>query len=287
MPRRVSIHDLRAMKQRGEKIAMVTCYDYTSAKIVDALGFPIMLVGDSLGMVVLGHESTLRVTLDMMIHHCRAVSRAAKKSMIVIDLPFASYSSSDLPTSLENARRAMAEGGAQAVKVEGGRRMGPVVGTLVASGIPVMGHIGLTPQSIHMIGGYRVQGRTKEAADRLIAAAQALEEAGAFAIVLELVPAPLAEQLSKMLSIPTIGIGAGPACDGQVQVFHDIMGMYEDFLPKHAHRYGNVAQVIRQAAKAYKDDVEQGRFPTAQHSFDMDSVLDGKIGGDTPHGGAK
>ncbi|MCZ7644186.1 MAG: 3-methyl-2-oxobutanoate hydroxymethyltransferase [Planctomycetota bacterium] len=278
MPRRVSIHDLRAMKQRGDKIAMVTCYDYTSAKIVEELGFPIVLVGDSLGMVVLGHESTLRVTLDMMIHHSKAVSRALKKAMLVIDLPFASYSSSDLPTSLKNAGRAMAEGGAQAVKVEGGRRMAPVVGTLAASGIPVMGHIGLTPQSIHMIGGYRVQGRTKEAADRLMAAALALEDAGAFSIVLELVPAPLAQQISEKLTIPTIGIGAGPGCDGQVQVFHDIMGMYEDFLPKHAKRYANVAEVIRKAARAYKEDVEQGRFPTAGQSFEMDAVLDGKAG---------
>jgi len=277
--RRVSIHDLRKMKQRSEKIVMLTSYDYTSAKIIDSVGIPLILVGDSLGMVVLGHDSTLRVTLDMMIHHCAAVARAASRAMIVIDLPFASYSSSDLPLSLATARRAIAEGGAQAVKIEGGRRMAPVVGTLVASGIPVMGHLGLTPQSIHMIGGFRVQGRSEEAAERLMLAAKALEQAGAFAIVLELVPAPLAQKISRELTIPTIGIGAGPHCDGEVQVFHDVMGMYEDFLPKHSRRYANVAQVIRDASRQYMEDVKEGRFPGAENSFDMDTLLptrDGK-----------
>ncbi len=270
MGERTTIHTLRAMKERGEKIPMVTCYDYTSARILDEVGVPILLVGDSLGMVVLGHDSTLRVTLDMVIHHSAAVARGARKAMIVIDLPFATYSGSDLPLSLRTAARAISEGGAQAVKVEGGRRMAPVVGTLVASGIPVMGHIGLTPQSIHLIGGYRVQGRSQEAQERLIAAAQALEKAGAFAIVLELVPAPLAERISKMISIPTIGIGAGAACDGQVQVFHDIMGMFEDFLPRHTRRYGNVAAVIRDAASRYIADVRAGTFPGPEHSFDSE-----------------
>lgn len=273
MAKRVTIHDLRRMKQRGEKIAMVTCYDYTGARIIDEVGFPMILVGDSLGMVVLGHDSTLRVDLDMMIHHCQAVSRGARRSMIVIDLPFATYSGSDLSLSLQTAKRAMAEGRAQAVKIEGGRRMAPVVGTLVASGIPVMGHIGLTPQSIHMIGGFRVQGRGDEAAERLIKAAHTLEEAGAFAIVLELVPAPLAERISRELTIPTIGIGAGPACDGQVQVFHDIMGQYEEFLPKHAKRYANVAQHMREAAKGYYDEVVGGQFPGPEHSVDVEGLL--------------
>jgi len=280
--RRTTIHNLWDMKRGGEKIPMLTCYDYTSAKILDEVGVPILLVGDSLGMVVLGHESTLRVTLDMMIHHSKAVSRGAKKAMLVIDLPFASYSSSDLPTSLKNAARAMAEGGAQAVKVEGGRRMAAVVGTLVASGIPVMGHIGLTPQSIHMIGGYRVQGRSAEAAERLILAAQALEKAGAFALVLELVPAPLAEKISKMLTIPTIGIGAGRGCDGQVQVFHDVMGMFEDFLPKHAKRYAHVAASIREGTKAYLSDVVAGKFPGPEHSFDADPPAKSDQGGASP-----
>ena len=271
--RRTTIHDLRTMKEEGRKIAMVTSYDYTSAKILDEVGVPMLLVGDSLGMVVLGHDSTLRVTLDMMIHHCGAVARAAHKAMIVIDLPFATYSASDLPLSLRTAKRAIAEGGAQAVKIEGGRRMGPVVGTLVASGIPVMGHIGLTPQSIHMIGGFRVQGRGDEAAERLMLAAKALEKAGAFAIVLELVPAPLAKKISESLSIPTIGIGAGPHCDGQVQVFHDIMGMYEDFLPKHAKRYANGAQVIRDSARSFVEDVANEKFPGEENSFDLDTII--------------
>jgi 3-methyl-2-oxobutanoate hydroxymethyltransferase len=257
------------MKERKERIPMVTCYDYTSAKILDEVGVPLLLVGDSLGMVVLGHDSTLRVTLDMVIHHSGAVARGARKALIVIDLPFATYSASDLPSSLRAAARAIAEGGAQAVKVEGGRRMAPVVGTLVASGIPVMGHIGLTPQSIHMIGGYRVQGRGSEAEARLIAAAQALEKAGAFAIVLELVPAPLASRITKMLSIPTIGIGAGSGTDGQVQVFHDIMGMFEDFLPRHARRYADVAGAIRDGARRFVDDVRQGRFPGPENAFDQ------------------
>lgn len=246
---------------------MITCYDYTSAKILDSVGTPMLLVGDSLGMVVQGHDSTLRVTLDMMIHHSQAVAQGAKNAMIVIDLPFATYSSSDLPLSLKSAGRAIAEGNAHAVKVEGGRRMAEVVGTLVASGIPVMGHIGLTPQSIHMIGGFRVQGQTQEAAERLKAAALALESAGAFAIVLELVPAPLATEISEALTIPTIGIGAGAGCDGQVQVFHDIMGMYEDFLPRHAKRYADVAEVIRNAAKTYVNEVREGVFPAAEHSY--------------------
>lgn len=266
MPKRPNIHDLRKMKQRGEKIPMITCYDYTSAKILDSVGTPMLLVGDSLGMVVQGHDSTLRVTLDMMIHHCQAVAQGAKNAMIVIDLPFATYSSSDLPLSLKSAGRAIAEGGAHAVKVEGGRRMAEVVGTLVASGIPVMGHIGLTPQSIHIIGGFRVQGQTEEAAERLMAAALALEAAGAFAIVLELVPGHLAHKISDALTIPTIGIGAGPGCDGQVQVFHDIMGMYEDFLPKHAKRYAEVAEVIRGAARSYVEEVREGKFPGKEHT---------------------
>ena len=270
--KRPSIHDLRRMKEQGERIAMLTCYDYTSARIINEVGIPLILVGDSLGMVVLGHESTLRVTLDMVIHHCRAVSRGARNALIVADLPFATYSASDLPLSLRSAARAMSEGKAHAVKVEGGRRMAPVVGTLAASGIPVMGHLGLTPQSIHMIGGYRVQGRSREAAARLKAAAHALEDAGAFAIVLELVPTPLAQEISQELTIPTIGIGAGPYCDGQVQVFHDVMGLYEEFLPRHAKRYAELGASIRKAARSYLDEVQGGEFPAKAHSIDMDEA---------------
>lgn len=275
MPKRITIHDLRRMKHKGEKIAMLTCYDYTSARIVDQVGIPVILVGDSLGMVMHGHDSTLRVTLEMMIHHSRAVSRGTTGAMVVVDLPFGSYSASDLPLSLATGRRAIAEGGATAVKIEGGRRMAPVVGTLVASGIPVMGHVGLTPQSIHMIGGYRVQGRGGEAGDRLLAAAKALEEAGAFAIVLECVPAALAKRISDELTIPSIGIGAGPECDGQVQVWHDLMGLTQDIHPRHAKAYAQLADSIRGAAAGYRTEVESGTFPGPEHSFDFDDLLGG------------
>ncbi|MFW5753031.1 MAG: 3-methyl-2-oxobutanoate hydroxymethyltransferase [Planctomycetota bacterium] len=272
-PKPITIHDLRRMKQRGEKITMVTCYDNATARIVDEVGVPLILIGHSLGMVMLGHDSTLRVTLDMLVHHTRAVTRAARRSLVVMDLPFATYSAADLPLSLASAKRAIAEGGAQAVKIEGGRRMAPVIGTLVASGIPVMGHIGLTPQSIHMIGGYRVQGRGQEAADRLRKAALALEEAGAFAIVLECVPAALARSLSDELTVPTIGIGAGPACDGQVQVMHDLLGLIDGFQPRHAKRYADLASAIREAITAYHDEVRSGAFPSRDHAFDMDDLL--------------
>jgi 3-methyl-2-oxobutanoate hydroxymethyltransferase len=271
MARRTTIHDLRRMKQNGEIIPMITCYDYSSARIMDQAGVPIMLVGDTLGMVVLGHESTLRVTLDMMIHHASAVVRGSTKAMVVIDLPFGTYSASDLPLSLRTGKTAIAESGAQAVKVEGGRRMVPVVRTLVASGIPVMGHIGLTPQSIHMIGGFRVQGRGDDAAERLVQAALALEQGGIFALVLELVPAPLARRISEMLTIPTIGIGAGPYCDGQVQVFHDMMGLYPDFSPKHAKKYFQMDVEIRKAVENYLDEVRGRKFPGPEHSFDMEA----------------
>ncbi len=279
MEHRLNIHDLREMKKHGRKITMITSYDYTSAKILDEVDTDILLVGDSLGMVVLGHEGTLNVTIDALIHHSRAVSRGAKRAMIAVDLPIGTYSGSDLPNSLRTATRAIAEGGATAVKIEGGRRMAPVVGTLVASGIPVMGHIGLTPQSIHLIGGYRVQGRSLEAAKRLMLAAKALEEAGAFAIVLELVPAELARKISNSLTIPTIGIGAGPHCDGQVQVLHDMMGMYEDFVPKHTKRYANIAQIMRKAAKDYLDEVRNSVFPGPEHSLDLRSVIKSKGAG--------
>ncbi len=272
--RRISIHDLRRMKQRGDKITMVTCYDHATAQIIDSVGIEMILIGDSLGMVMLGHDSTLQVTLDMLVHHTKAVSRAAHRALVVMDLPFGTYSAADLPLSLASARRAIAEGGAQAVKIEGGRRMAPVIGTLVASGIPVMGHIGLTPQSIHMIGGYRVQGRGTEAGDRLVKAALKLEEAGAFAVVLECVPAALARRISTELTVPTIGIGAGPCCDGQVQVLHDMLGLVDDFQPRHAKRYAHLAPLIREALEGYRGEVRSGTFPAPEHAFDMDDLLE-------------
>jgi 3-methyl-2-oxobutanoate hydroxymethyltransferase len=257
----VTIPDLFAMKRSGQPIPVLTCYDYTSAKILDSAGVPVLLVGDSLGMVVLGHQSTLPVTMDMMVHHCAAVARGTKNAFIVFDMPFATYSPADLPGSLRNAARAMAEGGAHAVKIEGGQHMAPVVNALTASGIPVMGHIGLTPQSVHQIGGYRMQGRDEAGRARLLADAEALEAACIFSLVLECVPADLAAQITQKLKAPTIGIGAGPECSGQVQVFHDVFGLYEDFVPKHTRRYAQVAAVIRDAAKAYMADVTQKKFP--------------------------
>jgi 3-methyl-2-oxobutanoate hydroxymethyltransferase len=256
---RVTTVALRKMKQAGQPIPVLTCYDYTSAKILDAAGLPVLLVGDSLGNVVLGLESTLPVTMDMMLHHCRAAARGTQNALLVFDMPFASYSPADLPKSLANAARALAEGGAQAVKIEGGAHMAPVVEALVGSGIPVMAHIGLTPQSVHQLGGYRVQGRDDAAKEKLLADAAALELAGALAMVLELIPAELAAEITGKLKIPTIGIGAGARCDGQIQVFHDVFGLYEDFVPKHAKRYAQLAATIRDAAKAYMEDVKHGR----------------------------
>jgi len=249
------------MKRNGQPIPMLTCYDYPSAKILDSVNVPLLLVGDSLGMVVLGHENTLSVTMDMMLHHCRAVARGARNALLVLDLPFATYSPADLPGSLKNAARALSEGGAQAVKIEGGAHVAPLVTAFVHAGIPVMGHLGLTPQSVHLMGGFKMQGRDDAAKEQLVSDALALEAAGAFAVVLELVPADLAARITGQLKIPTIGIGAGRDCSGQVQVFHDIFGLYEDFLPKHAKRYALVAATIREAAKTYITEVAEGKFP--------------------------
>ena len=258
---RHTIHDVMKMRQDGIRIPVLTCYDYTSAKILDAIGIPVLLVGDSVGNVVHGYASTLPVTLETMLLHGAAVARGASNALIVLDLPFATYSPNDLPLSLKSAARAMVEGGAQAVKIEGGARVAPVVEELTGAGIPVMGHLGLTPQSIHQIGGYRVQGKTADAQERMLADAQALEAAGAFSIVLELIPPELAQRITASVKIPTIGIGAGPHCSGQVQVFHDVFGLYEDFLPKHAKRFAHLAEAIRQAGKQYAEDVKAGKFP--------------------------
>jgi 3-methyl-2-oxobutanoate hydroxymethyltransferase len=258
---RTTIHDVLKMKQENRPIPVLTCYDYTSAKILDSAGVPVLLVGDSLGMVVLGYDTTLPVTMDTMIEHSKAVARGSRNALIVLDLPFATYSAHDPALSLKNAARALAEGGAQAVKLEGGAAMAPIVASLVAAGIPVMGHIGLTPQSIHRFGSYTMQGKDESARKRLLADALELESAGAFAIVLELVAADAAEQISGRLKIPTIGIGAGKGCDGQVQVFHDVFGLYEDFVPKHTRRYATLADTLREAAKAYVSDVATRKFP--------------------------
>ncbi len=266
---RVTIHELKAMKRRGEKIVMLTAYDYPSARILDQTGVPIVLVGDSLGMVVLGYDSTIPVTMEEMIHHARAVVRGSQRAHIVFDMPFMSYQSGP-EEALHNAGRALKETGCQSVKLEGGVSVAETVRRLVQAGIPVMGHIGLTPQSIHQLGGYKVQGKTPAGAVRLMNDAYALEQAGAYAIVLETVPAPLARAITERVSVPTIGIGAGPHCDGQVQVWHDLLGLSVDFVPRHAKQYAHLADIIAEAVGRYMEEVRSGAFPTDKESTPMD-----------------
>ena len=271
---RLTIKDLQDMKARGEKIPMMTAYDYTSGKLLEQAGISLMLVGDSLGMVVLGYDSTVPVTMDDMLHHIKTVVRGTEKAHIVGDLPFMSYHA-EVSEAIRNAGRILKEGRAQSVKLEGGQEMAETVNRIVKSGIPVMGHVGLTPQSVNQLGGYRVQGKTISDAIRLMEDTRALEEAGAYAVVLECVPAALAQMITDRLSIPTIGIGAGAGCDGQVQVLHDILGLFTDFLPKHARRYANLAETIQDAASQYISDVHLGEFPTDKESYKMSqSVLD-------------
>ena len=269
---RVTITDIKAMKQKGEKIPMLTAYDYVTAKIVDEAGVPMILVGDSLGMVVLGYESTIPVTVDDMLHHTKAVARGAKRALIVGDMPFMSYHVS-MADALHNATRFIQEAGAQAVKLEGGEAVAGTVKRLVECGIPVMGHLGLTPQSINQLGGFKVQGRGLEEARRLLNDARVLQEAGAFAIVLECTPAPLSKLITQKVGIPTIGIGAGPDCDGQVQVISDLVGLYTDFVPKHARQYARLAGQIQAAVSSYASDVKAVAFPTMEHSYVMDEGL--------------
>ena len=272
---RVTVTQIKDMKQKGEKITMLTAYDYSTAKIIDEVGVPLILVGDSLGMVVLGYESTIPVTMEEMLHHIKAVVRGTKKAMVVGDMPFMTYHVS-IEDALRNAARFIQEGGAQAVKLEGGVNVAEKVKAIVECGIPVMGHIGLTPQSIQQFSGFKVQGKTPEAATKLIKDAKALEEAGAFAIVLEVVPAPLATLITKEVSIPTIGIGAGVGCDGQVQVVNDILGSFTDFVPKHSKQYAKLTDIIRAAVTEYHNEVIEGSFPTDEQSFSMDeSILAG------------
>jgi 3-methyl-2-oxobutanoate hydroxymethyltransferase len=262
------------MKQKGEKITMLTAYDYTTARIVDEVGVPLILVGDSLGMVVLGYDSTLPVTLEVMLHHTKAVVRGAKNSLVVGDMPFMTYHVSE-EEAMRNAGRFLQETGCQAVKLEGGVTVEDKIRKIVACGIPVMGHIGLTPQSINQLGGHKIQGKTPEAARRLLDDALAVERGGAFAVVLETVPAPLAALVSKKLTIPTIGIGAGAGCDGQVQVINDVLGSYTDFVPRHAKQYAKLAGIISNAVSQYHEEVKSGKFPTEAQSFKMDeSVLE-------------
>jgi len=279
MDKRLSITDLKGMKKRGERIPMFTAYDYPTARLVEQAGIPLILVGDTLGMVVLGYETTVPVTMDEMLHHIKAVVRGTRRAHVIADMPFMSYQagSSD---ALANAGRMLKEGGAQSVKLEGGVRVAETVRLIVDAGIPVMGHIGLTPQSVNQLGGYKVQGKTPAAAVKLLNDAIALEQAGAYAIVLECVPAQLSQAITDRLNIPTIGIGAGPHCDGQVQVFHDLLGLFMDFLPKHARRYATVGDTIVEAVRAYANDVVEGRFPTADESFLVGKTVLSEV---TPH----
>lgn len=269
---RVTINEIKEKKTKKEKIVMLTAYDYSTAKLVDEAGVPLILVGDSLGMVMLGYESTIPVTMDEMIHHTKAVVRGTKQALVIGDMPFMTYHT-NIADALRNAARFIQEGGAQAIKLEGGVSVAETVKRIVECGIPVMGHIGLTPQSIHQLGGHKVQGKTPEAAERLLKDARDLEQAGAFAVVLELVPAPLSRLITQKLSIPTIGIGAGPDCDGQVQVISDLLGLFSDFVPKHAKQYAKLAGTIKTALADYIAEVKAGKFPTAEHSSTIDESL--------------
>lgn len=256
-------------KENGEKLAMLTAYDYSMAKIIDESGVNGILIGDSLGMVIKGDEDTLGVTVDDIIYHTKAVRKGAKNALIVSDMPFLSYHVS-IEQAVMNAGRIMKEGGANAVKLEGGADFAPQIRAIVNAQIPVMGHLGLTPQSINSFGGFRVQGKSEEAAKKLIADAKALEEAGAFSITLEGIPAPVAELITKAVSIPTIGIGAGIECDGQILVYQDMLGMFTDFVPKFVKQYANTGSVMREAISSYVKEVQDGSFPEEQHTYKID-----------------
>ncbi len=266
----------RQAKRNKEKLAMLTAYDYSMAKLMDQAGINGILVGDSLGMVMLGYQDTLRVTMQDMIHHSKAASRGVESALLVTDMPFMSYQTS-VYDAVVNAGILVREGRAHAVKLEGGEEVAPQIRAIVQASIPVMGHIGLTPQSVNAFGGYKVQGRDEEAARKLLHAAKAVEEAGAFAVVLECVPEKLAELITKSLSIPTIGIGAGRECDGQVLVYQDMLALFSGFTPKFVKRYADAGGMMREAFAAYKDEVGRGIFPGPEHAFTMDDGVIEKL----------
>lgn len=269
MPKKkVTVLDLQKKKAEGIPITMLTAYDYTSAQLVDLAGIDMILVGDSLGMVVMGMDSTVPVTMDEMLHHARAVSRGATSSFLVGDLPFMSYQVS-VEEALRNAGRFMKEAGMDAVKLEGGATQAGTVSAIVSAGIPVVGHIGLTPQSISQLGGYRVQGRLASDARRLLEDALMLQQAGCCAIVLEAVPAVVADAISRRLTVPTIGIGAGAGCDGQVLVFHDLLGLFDQLNPRFVKQYANLRGIISAAVETYRDEVETRQFPAEEHTYKM------------------
>lgn len=263
---RVTIHTLRQMKERGEKIAMLTAYDATFARLLDESGADVLLVGDSLGMVVQGHDTTLPVTLEEIIYHTRAVVRGATRAHVVGDMPFGSYQAG-LDQGVANAARLMKEGGCHSIKLEGGAQHAELIQRMVGAGIPVMGHIGLTPQSFHQLGGFKVQGRETGGREKLIADARALEEAGVYAIVLEAIPADIAREITESVSVPTIGIGGGAGCDGQVLVCYDMLGMDETFKPRFVRRFANLGQTIKEAVNSYVSEVRAGTFPSDAESF--------------------
>ena len=261
-------------KQNGSKLTMLTAYDYSTAKLIDEAGVNSILVGDSLGNVILGYDDTISVTMEDMIHHGAAVARGAKNALVVIDMPFMSYQTS-VYDAVCNAGRLMKEGRAGAVKLEGGESVCPQIKAITECGIPVVAHLGLTPQSVNAFGGFKVQGKDEAAAKKLIEDAKKVEEAGVFAVVLECVPAKLAERISKELSIPTIGIGAGAGCDGQVLVYQDMLGMFSDYVPKFVKQFANVGDVMKKAFKDYIDEVANGTFPATEHTYKIDDdVLD-------------
>src|SRR6266576_1877446 len=279
-----TVLDVQRFKDEGRRFAVLTAYDYLSAKILDEAGIPILLVGDSLGMVMLGYPTTLPVTVDEMVHHAKAVARGARQALLVGDMPFMSYHTS-VEQAITTAGRFMQEGGMHAVKLEGGGRVVEITRRLADMGIPVMGHLGLTPQFVHQMGGFKVQGKTEAQAERILADAKALEEAGAFSLVLEGVPSILAGRVTSSVHIPTIGIGAGPACDGQVLVFHDFVGLTTGKAPKFVKRYANLADEIARAAAAYIEDVRAGKFPGPEHEYTTNGSAPAKDPQEVRYGG--
>ena len=270
--KKVNTHTLRTYKKEGKPIVVITAYDYPTAKLVDKAGVDVILVGDSLGNVILGYDSTVPVTLDDMVHHTKAVSRGAEQALIVSDLPFLTYHGS-FDRTLEACRKLLQEGGAHAVKLEGGQEVAETIHRLTQAGVPVMGHLGLTPQSVYQLGGYKVQGKDVASARKIMADAQALEQAGVFALVLECIPAPLAKEITDRLKVPTIGIGAGAHCDGQVLVLHDMLGFGDGNKPKFVKTYAQVGQLIVEAVSKYAQEVRQRQFPRDEHSYTMDEEV--------------
>jgi 3-methyl-2-oxobutanoate hydroxymethyltransferase len=266
-PRPRTVLDLLALKAARRRIVVLTCYDAVFARLLEQADIDVLLVGDSLNQVLAGHETTLSTTLDQMIYHAASVRRGSRRALVFVDLPFLTYQVS-ISDAIKNAGRVLQETGAHGVKLEGGSHMAETVSALVERGIPVMGHLGLTPQSVHALGGYRVQGRDEKSAERLQKDAKALEAAGACAVVLELVPQPLATKISQSLTIPTIGIGAGPGCDGQVLVLHDMLGLNEEFAPRFLKLYAHLADSVRQAVRCFADEVREGKYPGKEHSFE-------------------